>query len=102
MSNLYDICKEVLQIMEGLEYGNIEFTYDKLACAMKVGHPSEILGEVISEIFFEVRDGIIPDKAKVESVLKGLKRIRRSFKIKELKDPIKKLETYLKELDPNT
>jgi hypothetical protein len=102
MSNLYDICQEVLQIMEGLEYGTIEFTYDKLACAMKVGHPSEILGEVISEIFFEVRDGITPDKAKVESVLKGLKRFRRSFKVKEMNEPIKKLEAYVKEIDLNT
>lgn len=99
---LKDICLEILSISEGLEYGTIEFTYDNLACAMKIGHPAEILEGVLSEIFFDVRDDRVPERDKVESVLKGLKRFKRSFKVKELSKPIKDLSTYLEELDSNT
>lgn len=93
--NLKEICNEVAAVIEGLEYGSIQFTYDKLACAMKIGHPADILGEVISEIFFDVQEGRVPEKDNVENVLKGLKRFKRSFKVKELSEPIKEMEAYL-------
>ena len=85
--NLKYICNELAAIIEGLEYGTIQFTYDKLACAMKIGHPADILGEVIFEIFFDVQDGRVPEKEKVENVLK----------VKELSKPIKDIATYLDE-----
>lgn len=96
--NLKEICNEVAAVIDGLEYGTIQFTYDKLACAMKIGHPADILGEVISEIFFDVQDGKVPEPEKVESVMKGLKRFKRSFKVKELSKPIKEMEAYLSDI----
>ena len=48
--NLKNICTEVLVIAEKLEYGEISFTYDKLACAMKMGHPCEFITEALSDV----------------------------------------------------
>lgn len=96
--SLKEICDEIAAVIDGLEYGTIQFTYDKLACAMKIGHPADILGEVISEILFDVQDSKVPEPEKVESVMKGLKRFKRSFKVKELSKPIKEMEAYLSDI----
>lgn len=100
--SLNDICNDILTVMDGLECGTINFTYDKLASAMKIGHPADILGSVIAEIVFDVRDGIVPKTEAVDNVLKGLKRFKRNFKVKELSKPITDLTNYLKERNSNT
>lgn len=97
--SLKDICTEILEIGERLEYGTISFTYDKLASAMKLGHPSEFLMEALDEVFLKVRDDITPEKGEVDSLLKALKRIKRNFKIKELSKSIKDLTAYLEQMD---
>lgn len=93
--NINDICQEIMAIEEGLDYGTIEFTYDTLASAMKCGHPVEILDNIIAEVFWDIQAGKEPERGKLENVLKGLKRFKRSFKVKELSKPIKDLESYL-------
>lgn len=93
--NLKDICQEILVIEEGLDCGTIEFTYDNLASAMKCGHPVEIFDNIIAEVFWDIQAGKEPEKSKLENVLKGLKRFKRSFKVKELSKPIKDMEAYL-------
>jgi hypothetical protein len=90
-----DICKEIMAIEEGLDCGTIAFTYDNLSSAMKCGHPVEIFDNIIAEIFWDIQAGKEPEKSKIENVLKGLKRFKRSFKVKELSKPIKDLEAYL-------
>ena len=95
--NLVDICQEVIAIEEGLDCGTIAFTCDNLSSAMKCGHPVEIYDSIIAEIFWDIQAGNEPEKAKLESVLKGLKRFKRSFKVKELSKPIKDLTAYLSE-----
>lgn len=93
--NLNDICQEVLAIEEGLDCGTIAFTYDNLSSAMKCGHPVEILDNIIADIFWDIQAGKEPEIDKLENVLKGLKRFKRSFKVKELSKPINDLEAYL-------
>ena len=93
-----DICMGVLEIAEGMEYGTISFTYDKLASAMKMGHPAEFLMECLDDVFIEVRDGIAPKREQVDKLLKNLKRVKRNFKIKELSKPIKELTNYLEQM----
>ena len=93
--NLNDICQEIIAIEEGLDCGTIAFTYDNLSSAMKCGHPVEIFDSIIAEIFWDIQAGKEPDRVKLESVLKGLKRFKRSFKVKELSKPIKDMEAYL-------
>lgn len=94
-----EICLEILKISEGLEYGEISFTFDKLASAMKMGHPAEFLMELLEDVFLEVRDDIVPTQEKVSKLLKGLKRFQRNFKVKELSKPIKDLSVYMEQMN---
>ena len=95
--NLNDICQEILAIEEGLACGTIDITFscDKLSLAMKCGHPVDIFDSIIAELFWDMQAGKEPKKEKVESVIKGLKKFKRNFKVKELNNPIKDLESYL-------
>jgi hypothetical protein len=96
---LNEICQELIAIEEGLDCGTITFTYDNLSSAMKCGHPADIFGSIIAEIFWDIQAGKEPERDKVNNVLKGLKRFKRSFKVKELSKPIKDIEVYLSNLD---
>jgi hypothetical protein len=95
---LNDICQDLIAVEEGLDCGTIEFTFDNLASAMKCGHPVEIFDSIIAEIFWDIQAGNEPTRDKLESVLKGLKRFKRSFKVKELSKPIKDMEAYLNDI----
>lgn len=92
---LYDICKMIAEVEEGLMYGSIDFYYDKLMCALKPGHPAEILDEILSIIGWDVFAGKTPDNSKVAQVLQELKGFKEEFRVKELQKPIDALETYL-------
>ncbi len=94
---LYEICVEIGQVEEGLMYGQISFEYDKLMCAMKPGHPAELLDDVLSIIGWDVFAGKEVSIDRVEETRKELKRFRSAFKVKELAAPIKHLGEYIKE-----
>ena len=99
--NLNDICQEILAIEEGMDCGTISFTCDNLASAMKFGHPVEIFDSIIAEVFWDIQAGKQPEKNKLENLLKGLKRFKRSFKVKELSKPIKDMSAYISEPAPD-
>lgn len=93
-----EICTSILDVKKALLEGRIEFTFDNLACAMKYDHPGWELDDILAEIFFDARADKEPEREKVENVLKGLKRFKRAYKVKELSDPIKKLTEYLDQM----
>lgn len=97
MMKLYDICREIGEVEEGLMYGQISFSYDNLMSAMKPGHPADILDDILSVIGWDVFAGKEPDKEKVQEVLTRLQEFKQCFNVKELADPIKHLAEYLKE-----
>lgn len=99
--SIKEICAEVLAIEEGLDCGTISFTYDNLASAMKCCHPVEVLDDTISGVFWDLQEGRNPEREKIEDLLKGLKRFKRAFKVKELSKPIKDLTQYLAETELN-
>lgn len=92
---LYNICKMIAEVEEGLMYGEISFEYSKLMCALKPGHPAEILDEILSIIGWDVFAGKTPEKEKIKQVLTELKGFKAEFCVKELKKPIEALEAYL-------
>lgn len=94
---LWDICTEIAEVEEGLAYGEVKFTFDNLMCAIKPGHPADLLDDILSEIGWDVQKGITPERSKLEQVLKELKGFKATFKIKELGVPIKHLKEYLDE-----
>lgn len=95
---LYDICSEVAHIEEGLTYGEVSFSYDKLMSAMKPGHPADLLDDVLSMIGWDVFAGKDIELSRVEEWLDELKNFKKAFKIKELSKPIKHTEEYIKSL----
>ena len=92
---LYDICKMITEVEEGLAYGDINFSYDNLMCGMKPGHPADILDEILSIIGWDVFKGETPEREKIEEVYVQLKDFKACFKVKELKKPIDALDEYL-------
>lgn len=94
---LNEICTEVAQIEEGLMYGDISFSYDRLMSAMKPGHPADLLDDVLSMIGWDVFAGKEVDVSRVEEWLKALKDFKKTFKIKELAKPIKHTEEYIRD-----
>lgn len=96
---LYEICREISVVEEGLMYGEITFCYDNLMSAMKPGHPADILDDILSIIGWDVFAGKEPPIEKVREVRKLLKEYIRCFKVKELKSAEKYLSEYLKEND---
>ena len=92
---LYDICKMISEVEEGLMYGNISFSYDNLMSAMKPGHPADILDDILSIIGWDVFKGETPEREKIEDVLTQLKAFKSCFKVKQLKQPIEALDNYL-------
>ena len=97
--SLRDICEKIIDIEEGLMYGQINFQYDALMSAMKPGHPMEILDQILAEIYFTVLSDKEPSKEELENVIKNLKDFVKCFKVKELKPIIKDLSEYVKHMD---
>ena len=92
---LYNICKMIAEVEEGLMYGEISFEYSKLMCALMPGHPAEILDEILSIIGWDVFAGKIPENDKIEQVINELKGFKEEFGVTELEEPISALEEYL-------
>ena len=95
MNSLRDICQMIAEIEEGLAYGEINFTYNRMMCVMKQGHPADILDEILSIIGWDVFKGETPEREKIEEVYNELKQFKSCFKVKELSQPIEALDEYL-------
>ena len=93
---LEQICSDVAEVAEKLIYGEISFTYDKLASAMKLGHPGEILDDIISIIGWDVLDGKEPPLENVKETLAGLEDFQRAYKV-DLKKTIRNMKKYIAE-----
>ena len=92
---LYDICKSIAEIEEGLACGDIPFECDKLVSAMKSEHPADVLDDILSIIGWDVFKGKEPSTKKVKSVIPKLEAFQRDFGV-DLSTPIEELKLYIK------
>ena len=88
------ICNDLAEITEKLIYGEISFSYDNLASAMKPGHPGEILDDIISIIGWDVLEGKEPPLENVKQTLAGLEDFQLTYNV-DLKNPIMNLKKYV-------
>lgn len=95
---LYEICMEIAEIERKLDYGEITFRYDNLMCAIKPGHPVEILDDVLATIFYDACAGKTPEIKKIKKTISGLEEFQRTFEV-DLKKQIKDLKQYIKEME---
>ena len=100
MITLLDICREIGEVEMKLMYGEISFCYDNLMCAMKPGHPADILDDILSVIGWDVHAGKEPSIEKVREVYALLNEYITCFKVEELQSAVERLSEYLKENDP--
>ena len=94
---LHEICSEIMQIEKGLLNGEIEFRYDNLMSALKVGHPAEILDDILAEIGWRVFDGKDVELNRVKAWVEKLESFSEDFEIEELSAPIEHCKQYIKE-----
>lgn len=94
---LYEICEEISHIVRGLDYGQISFEYDNLMCAMKPGHPAEVLNDILSYIGWDVFAKKDVPLNMVEETYEDLKNFRSAFQVEELDKPIKELKQYIED-----
>ena len=92
---LYEICTEISMVEEKLIDGEIEFTYDNLAQAMKMGHPADILDDILSHIGWDVQKGDEPSQKKIKETIRGLEKFQRTYNV-DLQLPIKELKSFVK------
>ncbi len=79
----------------GLMNGEIDFSYDNLACAMKPGHPCEIMDGILAQIYYPTISGREPPMGVIEKTYKELKNFADAFKITEMEKPLKDLYEYI-------
>lgn len=83
-------------VNEGLFYGEIEFSYDAMGFSLIFTHPSEILGDMIGELDTMIEYGNA-DPDELNLMLSGIKELRYSYDLVDLKDAIEILEAYINE-----
>ena len=93
---LNEICRMFAEIEECLMYGEISFSYDNLMCAVKPGHPADILDEILGTIYWDVLANKEIPISTLKSTLADFKEFKKAFKVKELKKPIEELSLYIK------
>lgn len=94
---LYDICMEIARVENGLAYGQIQFHYDNMMCAMKPGHPADILDDIFCDVGNELcfnPQAEIPT-SQLKEMLEELKEFAAAFRISELDHAIEALTAYL-------
>ena len=98
MRSLQDICFSICDIEGDLMDGTISFKFDKLMMAMKAPHPCEVLDNILSGIYWTVRDGKTPEKEQLAKTIKELEGFKKDFGVKELGAPIKELKEHLENM----
>lgn len=94
--SLNEICDHLMEIEEGLMYGQINFHYDALMSAMKPGHPAMILDSIMAPVFLPTLYGNDVEIDKVIKLHDDLSDFMGSVKVKELRQVIKELKTFIK------
>lgn len=81
MEKIIKICESLADIEMRMDNGELPFECDNLHSAMKLGHPVEILDEIIAPCYYDVMGGKKPTLAKVKKMHKQLKTFQRAFKV---------------------
>ena len=98
---LLDILTQFGQICGGVMFGEIPFTFngDALMCALKPGHPGDIMDDVVSMVYDKVHDDPIESLPTVKEGLESFQAIEKVFGIPGMEEPIKALTAYVKEVE---
>ena len=81
-------------------FGEIPFTFnvDALMCALKPGHPGDIMDDIVAMVYDKVNEDPIVSLPTVKLGLAAFKEFKKCFGVKELAEPIRELAAYVKEV----
>lgn len=96
---LQEICSEIAEVEQGLENGNVQFTYSKLMRAMKPGHPADLLDDILSMVAWDVEAGKVIETDRVKQWADALTDFAEEFNIEELDAPIQHITEYIKKTE---
>ena len=95
IKKLDQIVSDLASVEMDLMNGFIEFNYDPLMDAMKMGHPCEIMDGILSKIYYPTISGVEPPMETMESTLNDLQGFLENLQIKEMEKPLKELSDYI-------
>lgn len=96
--NIKDIFMEILDIASQIENNTLSYPLAPLVNAKKRSSPSNPLMEISARFSTEITHCIPPSKSKIQSALKDLKEVAKTYQIEQLRKPIKELTAYLNNL----
>ena len=95
---LNEIVDQLLDIANRIEYKTISYFNPMLVSVQNKAKPEDLLLAIAAPLQQDLANDIPIDKGTITIALKQLKKIAKEYKIKELQEPIKKLECYLVDL----
>ncbi len=98
---LLDILYKFGAICGGIMFGEIPFTFngDALMCALKPGHPGDIMDDIVSMVYAKVDDDPFESLPTVKEGLASFKEFKKVFGIVSMKEPIEELSAYVKKVE---
>ena len=88
------IKQQIDSLIEGLFYGEVEFSYDAMGFTAAFSHPAEILGDMSGELEMMIEQNMA-DPEELSMMLSGMKEMRFCFDLVQLNEAIEGLESYL-------
>ena len=88
------IKQQIDSLIEGLFYGEVEFSYDAMGFTAAFSHPAEILGDMSGELEMMIEHNMA-DPEELSMMLSGMKEMRFCFDLVQLNEAIEGLESYL-------
>ena len=92
---LQELVNDILSVFHSLQYGSIDFSFDKLHCAMK-SNICEDFDSVASSVVLKVEFGgeeVTDDD--LQKLIEGLTAFKKEYKVKEVATIIKKAKAII-------
>lgn len=97
MNKLDALMDDIMNLFHGLMYGNINYSYDKLNCAMKTDI-CEIFSTLAEEVVMNINLGRDVSKEQLQTLHDNLIAFAKEFKVKEARLLAKKVNVLIETL----
>ena len=95
---LNEIVDQIFDIATELEYNRISYSHPLLVLTQKNPRPANLLSSIAAPLQRDLANDIPIDNGTITVALKQLKKIAKEYRIQELREPIRNLESYLVDL----
>ena len=100
MKTIKEILADLSGVEMGLMQGSVAFRFDSFMKAKKLGHPVEVMDDILSEMNYDVKRGKAPERGTVAKTMEKLKAFRDTYEVEDLDDPLREMSAWLIATDP--